>query len=310
MGKAKTVRCIRFIALTLVSACVLSGTMASTSMARLCVKVEKANGGKWTNSICTEAKAGQAKEWVKIQKPTQYLGNDQWCAEVEKSEVSNYTDPGCQILGVGGFIKIALRQHWQIKGEVLEKGSRPVKLQLKGIAKLSLPSIPLTFECRDSAVEDAAIEGQGKNRQGQDKGRIVYKECKTSLEGCSLAEPIVTNQIKSYLAVAEEQTKVASAVDVFEPEKGKLLAELKLKGPRCGVLEGTEPVDGSLVAEVLPENLEVKEGLFNFPEIAIDTVETESGEPKVGLTVGGLETEVSAAYGAQLESGEKFGIGG
>lgn len=201
---------------------------------------------------------------------------------------------------------------WQIEGPVLEKGAKQIKLQLKGKAKLAVPKAELEIFCKSSVSEGSSIEGQGE-LQGQDKGRITYKGCETNKKECTVAEPITTNQTKSYLAVSESNAaKEARPVDVFEPEKGKVFVELKLTGAGCGVLAGKAPVDGNVAAELSPEGREVKEGLMNFPTETIKTIELPEGEATLGLKVGetGLESTFSAAYGAQLEKGEKFGVGG
>ncbi len=211
------------------------------------------------------------------------------------------------LLVVSGFAAStasAAGPYWHVNGVKLTTQSHAIKLQLKGIAKLSVPTIPLTIECAASESENSAIEGNGAN-QGKDKGRIKYTECKVNVKECEVTKPIKTNETKSYLAVAS-----TGIVDVYAPEKGLVFVNIELKGKGCGILAGKQPVDGEVVAEVKPVNVEVKEGDVQFPEIAIKKIKHEGGAEKTitALTIGGLESTFVAGYGAQLEPEEIFGV--
>jgi hypothetical protein len=302
---------IGLMVLALAALGALSGITATASMATTCVLVDEPNTGNWTNPTCTEKVAGVGRNWIRIQNYTNpygiFLG--QWCAETEELNTGDYIEPTCTTKGANAkYIRIYEHPDWFVHGMQLKQGSKNIKLQLKGKAKLAVPKAELVIECKSSASESSAIEGSGMG-QGRDKGKVTYKECVTNIKECKVAEPITTNQIKSYLGtIAGHQTKI---VDVLEPENGNKFVELKLSSS-CGVLAGTQPVEGSVAAELIPAGEEGKEGLDNYPEAAITTVDHEGVETAVGLKIGAtnLASTFSGAYGAELESGEPFGVGG
>jgi hypothetical protein len=168
---------------------------------------------------------------------------------------------------------------------------------------LSIPTAGFPFECGNSILEKSTINGNGTN-QGQDKGQLTFSQCTTTLSGCTVAEPITTNQTKSFLANAETQTKI---VDVFAPEKGETFVVLNFSSG-CGLLAGAQTVKGRVAAEVIPAKVELKEGILNFPTTAISSVKHEGVTVDTGLKVGGLVSTLGAAYGARLESGANFGV--
>jgi hypothetical protein len=301
-------RRIGLIALVLVSAAALSGVMASTSMAQTCVRVEEPGTGVFANGTCTTE--GAPKEWIKIQGYTAYLGNGQWCAEVESVGTGNYTNAACTAKGAGNFIKVYEHPDWFVNGTQLKQGKAvQVKLQLKGIAILKAETKPTAFqiECKGSISEGATIEGSSIH-QGQDKGRLTFSSCKTSLSGCETPTTLTTNQTKSYLATAKTQTKI---VEVFEPTEGEKFIEFKLKGT-CGVIptETNEAVLGRVAAEVIPARQEVKEGLLNFPVTPITEVDHEGVTAAISMKFAGIESVFSGAYGTKLVPEEAFGVFG
>jgi hypothetical protein len=300
---------IRLAVLALAVASVLSGMGASTATAYRCSKAEAPNTAKWADTMCNGT-TSQTGAYVRTIHITRALGNNQYCAEVYTNEVGSHIDRGCVTPGRGLYIRIISAQRYQMTGNALEKGAKAIKLQLKGTATLTVPNLPITIECQSSLSEGADIEGQGKN-SGRDKGHIAFKECKTSIAKCTVV-PFTTNQTKSRLALSESnQGKVLKDVDVFEPAEGLVLLEFKLESD-CGVLAGKYLVDGTMAAELGPENTEVKEGLWSFPSEPITTVYGENEEEEVGLKTSGSKTPTTlkATYGAKLESGEEFGVGG
>ncbi len=210
--------------------------------------------------------------------------------------------------GIVASTASAAGPYWRVNASRLETGSKQIKLQLKGGAVLKTPSLNAEIECKGSISEGATIEGNGTH-QGQDKGRVTYSSC-TVLKpsNCSVAEPITTKQLKSYLASPLEvkQTKV---LDVFQPTEGTLFVTLKFSGTGCGTsLEGERGVTGSIAAEVLPSEKEGQEGMDVFPQTAIAKVKHEGVETTVGLNVVGFASTFSGVYGARLASNEVFGV--
>lgn len=213
------------------------------------------------------------------------------------------------LLIVSGFATStasALGPYWHVNGSKLV-GTRPIKLQLKGVAVLRAETKPTAFtiECGGARSEASTIGGNGTT-QGQDKGRLTFSSCKTSLKECIAPETITTNETKSYLALAATQTKI---VDVFEPTTGTKYVEFKLTG-KCGVIETNVnlAVIGSVAAEVIPVGVEQKEGLLNFPTTAIRLVKHEGTEVVLGMKFANIEAVFGGAFGATLEQGGTFGV--
>jgi hypothetical protein len=210
------------------------------------------------------------------------------------------------LLVVSGFASAtasAAGPYWHVGGSRFEKGATGLKLQMKGKAALEVPTAGFSIECNGSISQQSTINGNGTN-QGQDKGQLTFSSCKTTLSGCTVVEPITTNQTKSFLANAETQTKI---VDVFAPEKGEAFVVLNF-GTGCGVLAGAQTVKGRVAAEVIPAGVELKEGILHFPTAAISSVKHEGVVVATELKVGGLVSTFSATYGARLESGANFGV--
>jgi hypothetical protein len=196
--------------------------------------------------------------------------------------------------------------YWHVNGTKLTQGTRQLKLQIKGvfIQKANIGGSSLTAECHTSLAEGAAIEGNGSS-QGQDKGRLIFSQCKLSVPECKIVDPLTTAQTKSHLVtVKNAQTKYA---DLFEPAQGTTFLTYTISG--CPLLAGKYSVAGS-VAAFVPTEIEGQEGLINFPEAPISLVTLEQEEKKVGLRLGAEEYKIAGTYGARLDNGEKFGIFG
>jgi len=213
---------------------------------------------------------------------------------------------------------------WHVGGEKLKQGSKGIKLQSKGelILKGELSSKPTNIKvvitCLNS-TSNGTIDGQGPTKQGQDKGTVTYTQCSVVTEpefkGCTVVEPITTNQLKSHLAEAVVQQKM-QIVDLFEPspnpqleQKGETPSFVTIHLTKCGLAEGLWPVKGSVVAQLAPQEEEGQEGSLYFPKEPILKINHEGQqEVKVGLTFNGLPATFTGFYGARLQSGEKWGV--
>ena len=186
-------------------------------------------------------------------------------------------------------------------------GTKQIKLQAKGPAVFKAPSVKLEVECNGSVSEGATIEGGGET-QGQAKGRVSFSSCKVPLPKpeCEVAQPIVTNQLKSYLAISVKPVTQTKDVEVFEPSTGVQFTELKLTN--CGSLT-TVGVTGSIAAELIPVGAEGQEGLVVYPAAAITEVNHEGTIKKLKFETVATVDSFVAAYGARLATfPEKFGI--
>jgi len=194
--------------------------------------------------------------------------------------------------------------YWHVGGAKLQ-GTRQIKLQAKGPAVFKLPSIKLEIECNGSVSEGATIEDGGET-QGQAKGRVSFSSCKVLLPKteCEVAQPIVTNQLKSYLANSVKPVTQTKTVEVFEPSQGAIFTELKLTN--CGLT--TIAITGSIAAELIPVGIERQEDLFSFPATSITEVNHEGALHKLKFETVGVATTLVETYGARLATfPEKFG---
>jgi hypothetical protein len=213
--------------------------------------------------------------------------------------------------GLASSTASAAGPYWRVNGARLGQGaSKQINLQLKGGAVLDTKvlGVAVTVECATGVSEGATIEGQGQF-QGQDKGRLTFKKCMAVLGGtfCEVREPVTTNQLKSHLVTfSGGQKKYA---DLFEPQQGENIVTIDLAGLKCG-MEVKFTVKGSVAAEVIPAEVESQDSLLNFPLFAIKEVFLEQQAKKPELKVGAEKAEFIAAFGAKLESGERFGVWG
>jgi hypothetical protein len=197
---------------------------------------------------------------------------------------------------------------WHVGGKKLGQETKQAKSQLKGTVALSskLGGSEIVTVCRNSVSEGGAIEGPT-----QGKGRITFTSCKVDKPmNCTIAEPITTVQMKGHLGI-NPNNKQQKFVQLFVPQQGSTFVTLKFSGAGCGVILGSQPISGSLAAEVGPIEREAQEGLANFPAESITAVELEPGQKTaVGLTLAKEPATFTAAYGSRLDNGESAGVFG
>jgi hypothetical protein len=217
--------------------------------------------------------------------------------------------------GIAASAASAAGPYWHVGGSKLGQGVfQQVKLQSKGTTALHGSAagglVHVTIACNMSYSEGASIEGQG-NRQGQDKGRVVYEQCTTTFKpaaaGCTVVKPIKTNQVKSYLAY-DPNNKQQKFIDVFEPQQGTVFVKLFFQGTNCPITEAE--VKGAAAAEVVPIEKESQEGQLNFPEPAITKIEAEQQVRTIGLEFAGEPATFVGAYGARLDNNHLWGVFG
>jgi hypothetical protein len=298
--------------LALAAMCALSGAVASTAMAERCMRVEEPGTGNYKDAQCKEKAVGS--QFIQAT-PVTDLGQHQWCAEVEEKGTGNFNDAQCTKGMTGGqFIKVwAQGPFWRVNGSQLKQGTKQVKFQAKGPTTLTgevkgLASVEIS--CNNSYSEGATIEGQG-SFQGQDKGRVIFEQCKTTFkpeEACKVVEPIKTTQLKSYLAYIPNNTQQKFGV-VFEPQpQQKEVPFVTLNFTGAGCIVASAEVTGSLAGEVIPVEKESQELLLNFPKAAITTVVHEQVVKTVGLQFAGSPAVFSGALGGRLQTNEPWGV--
>ncbi len=153
--------------------------------------------------------------------------------------------------------------------------------------------------CHGIRLKEGVLLGSKAGEPGTDDEVVeFFKECVVTSDGsgCTIEEPIVTENLKSELVYAENKKQVLTE---FKPASGARLATLNFIGANCSPAKGKVAVEGSVAGEVLnskeePVELgkEAKEeatGLVRFPTTAIKKVwlitKGEGKEAAVGLKV-------------------------
>lgn len=218
------------------------------------------------------------------------------------------------VSGIAASTAAASGPFWHVGGTKLGQGAtKQIKLQSKSALVLKTPLLAVEVECKNSISENATIEGVGAS-QGQGTGRVTYTQCKVlkpAKAECKVAEPITTNQLKSFLALAtpnQEKPKQAKMVNVFEPSTGLTFVILKFS-EGCGTpVAGERGVNGAIAAELVPVEKEAQEGLVAFPSEAISKIKHEGQERTLKLEILSDPSIFSGTYGARLASNEPFGV--
>lgn len=215
--------------------------------------------------------------------------------------------------GIASSTASATGPFWHVAGAKLGQGeAKQVKIQAKLnpilVSEVKAFGIKIKIECHNSYGEGITIENS--NIQGQDKGRIVFEQCKTIFnpeEVCKVVEPIKTNQLKSFLAF-NPNSKQQKFVDVFEPQQGTKFVTLHFEGTGCLVPEAA--VEGAVAGEIVPIEKESQELLLDFPEKPIEEIVHQQQTRKIGLVFAGEPAVFDGAYGARLATNQLWGVFG
>jgi hypothetical protein len=156
--------------------------------------------------------------------------------------------------------------------------------------------------CHGIRVKEGVLLGSEPGEPGTDDEVVeFFKECGVTGDGtgCTIEEPIVTENLKSELVYAENKKQV---LDEFKPAvSGGRLATLHF-GSSCTPVKGAVAVEGSVAGEVLTSKgvkvelptkpAEEASGLIKFPETPIRTVWLIKGgvgeETAIGIKVATL----------------------
>lgn len=161
---------------------------------------------------------------------------------------------------------------WWVKGKVLKaKEEAPFESkQVAGSVQI-LKTAGLTIECTKEKDEGNLIGG----KPGKGVTSATYTGCTTN-GGCTVREPIELKKVRSTL-VWKERTG-GSVLELFEPSAltPTIFVEITLEKCTNKLLNGTFPVKGEVLAEVLNEKKELvhalakpvetfKTGFLEFP---------------------------------------------
>jgi hypothetical protein len=211
-------------------------------------------------------------------------------------------------------------------GARLKKGeTRDISSKISSSTFVLKSSGGEVITCHGIRLKEGVLLGSEPGEPGtNDEVVEFFNECGVTGDGtgCTLEEPIVTENLKSELVYAENKKQV---LDEFKPASGTRLATLHF-GSTCTPAKGAIAVEGSVAGEVLTSK-EVKvelpnhpaeeaSGLVRFPETAIRTAWLIKGgvgeEAAIGIKVATLPAvltgtaEVLLANAKGESTGELF----
>lgn len=213
-------------------------------------------------------------------------------------------------------------------------GARLGKGETRDISSTIVPSTSFvlkssagpTITCHGIRLKEGVLLGSAPGEPGTNDETVeFFKECTVAGDGtgCTIAEPIVTENLKSELVYAPNKKQV---LDEFKSASGGRLATLVFNETTCTTAKGKIAVEGSVAGEVLTSKGEKVElpnhpaeeasGLIKFPPTAIKKVwliKAGTGEEvSVGLKVATVaatlegEATVSLANAKGELTGELF----
>jgi len=167
---------------------------------------------------------------------------------------------------------------WKLNGTRLVSGkSHTVRLSgTKFVLNGEIGAKKVEFQCKGQTVEGAVVIGSNAKEHGKDEGTIRFKECVVfeSVSGVFVERPgctVTINKAETQGSLWYHETSAGVKTEkiqaAFWPKSGNKFTEIAIseKTSECGALIGTYQVEGSVAAEVHPENAEAKTGSFTFP---------------------------------------------
>ena len=175
---------------------------------------------------------------------------------------------------------------------VLPAGEKPKLEVVEVVEPFTLKAGTTTITCKAVALKEGTIENI-TGPTGRDKGTVEFSECKSSVAGCTVAEPIKDKGKES--ALVENTVTPTKIYDMFAPEgwkeeATKALANAQIKpfakitqtpNPPC---VNTEVEGNGVAAEIVPEGLSVPKTL-KFPCPKLSPVNQWNGVKEVTLTL-------------------------
>jgi hypothetical protein len=168
---------------------------------------------------------------------------------------------------------------WKVGGSRLAQGkTHLVKLSgTKFVLNGEIGAAKVEFQCAKQSVEGAAFLGSNAGEHGKSEGTIKFEECKilefvtssfVERPGCK----VNVNKTETVGSLWYHETSAGVKTEkiqaAFWPKNGTTkftTITVKEITSECGALVGEYGVEGSVAAEVHPENAEVNTGSFTFP---------------------------------------------
>lgn len=201
----------------------------------------------------------------------------------------------------------AIEFAWHVNGSKLEAGKEKTlvsKALNAQVLKTTVIGVKVEIKCTEVSTTGAKIIG---GIPGTSTETVEYKGCTVAKPaGCSIkGGTITTNPLKDEI-VEGVGTSAGKALILFSPVTGKVFAEPKLEG---GFLCLSLAVEGSVMAEVIPQKEEVEMGMLKFEPANGKEAKNSKGETtKDGLTVSGNAATVTGEIETKLSPAEKFGV--
>jgi hypothetical protein len=194
---------------------------------------------------------------------------------------------------------------YKVKGAPLSgKKELTSKAETSQVLKATVLGVASEITCTTVETPGALITG---GVPGTSTETVHYGSCTVQKpSGCKVKEgKITTNALEDEIVEGVGLSKGLAEV-LFKPAGGaKAFAEVKLEGFFCP----TVTVEGSILAEAIPQAKEVETGLLKFEPAEKTKYKNSKGEEKTaGTTVGGKAATTTGTVETKLNPIEVFGI--
>jgi hypothetical protein len=194
---------------------------------------------------------------------------------------------------------------YKVKGAKLEAGQEKEltsKAETSQVLKATVLGVASEITCTKVETPGAKIKG---GVPGTSSETVHYSGCTVQKpSNCKVKEgKITTNALENEIVEGVGASKGIIEV-VFRPT-GKAFAEVALEGFFCP----TVTVEGSILAEAIPQGKEVETGLLKFEPAEKNKYKNSKGEEKeAGLKVGGKASTTTGTVETTLSTKEVFGL--
>ncbi|HEV3320083.1 MAG TPA: hypothetical protein VG053_10235 [Solirubrobacteraceae bacterium] len=201
----------------------------------------------------------------------------------------------------------AIEFAWHVNGSKLETGQEKTltsKAKSAQVLKTTVIGVKVEIKCTEVSTAGAKIIG---GVPGTSTETVEYKSCTVAKpSGCTIKGGTITTKPLKDEIVEGVGTSAGKALVLFAPVAGKVFAEPKLEG---GFLCLSLAVEGSVLAEAIPQKEEVEAGVLKFEPANGKEAKNSKGETtKDGLTVSGGAATVTGEVETKLSPVEKFGV--
>jgi hypothetical protein len=195
---------------------------------------------------------------------------------------------------------------YRVNGAKLEAGKERElvsKAATSQVLKASPLGISTEITCTTVETSGAKIKG---GKPGTSTETVHYSGCTVQKpSSCKVAEGKITTNPLIDEIVEGVGASAGKAEVLLKPASGETFAEPKLEGFLCPSLA----VDGSILAEALPQKEEVVAGSLKFEPAEKGKYKNSKGEElSAGLKVAGKAATTTGTVTTELSTKEKFGI--